>query len=99
MNKEEIELNKVLWKEYSDDTIKATEQELVKQVPPQKMALYAKWMVRGINDTELSKWFKEVRAFAPPELFGMLMQLAAAELPALRYEKLKQTLDSAALAA
>jgi hypothetical protein len=99
MNKEEIELNAVLWNEYSDDTIKATEQELVKRVPPQKMGLYAKWMIRGINDTELSTWLKEVKEFAPPEVFSMLIQLAAAELPSVRYEKLKQSLDASALAA
>jgi hypothetical protein len=99
MNKEEIELNAVLWNEYSDDSIRATEQELVKRVPPQKMGLYAKWMIRGINDAELSKWLKEVKEFAPPEVFGMLIQLAASELPSFRYEKLKQSLDASAIAA
>ncbi|MDZ7648287.1 MAG: hypothetical protein U5K54_14500 [Cytophagales bacterium] len=61
MNKEEIELNAALWERYTDMEIKAIEQTLVQNIPPQKMMQYAKWMIRGINDKELIHWLGEVR--------------------------------------
>lgn len=96
MNKEEIELNAVLWKTYSDDEIRAIEQTLIQQIPPQKMAKYAKWMVRGINDTELARWFNEVNQFAPKEVFNMLSGIAETELSATRFDRLMQTLSQPA---
>mgnify|MGYP001028428009 CR=1 FL=1 len=97
MNKEEIELNAVLWKQYSDATIKATEQALVQSVPPQKMMKYAKWMVRGINNTELMKWLQEVRAFAPAELLTALLSLMEHELPAERFDRVMRELNKPAM--
>jgi len=93
MNKEEIELNAVLWKTYTDSEIIAIEQQLVQQIPPQKMAAYAKWMVRGINNQELIKWFSEVRQFAPAPVFGMLMEIAEKELEADRLTEIKTALE------
>lgn len=84
MNKEEIELNEALWERYSDTEIKSIEQTLVQSIPPQKMAQYAKWMIRGINDKELVHWLDEVRRFAPPPVFEMLIAIAEVELPQQR---------------
>lgn len=92
MNKEEIELNAVLWRHYSDATIKATEQALVQSVPPQKMMKYARWMVRGTNNTELIKWLQEVRAFAPAELLTTLLSLLEQELPTERFDRVMRGL-------
>lgn len=89
MNKEEIELNKALWDQYTDDEIKSTEQRLVQQVPPAKMMKYAKWMIRGINDSELSHWLSEVRVTAPAPVFAGLYQIAEKELPPTRFDTLK----------
>ena len=100
MNKEEIELNSVLWERYTDGEIKAIEQSLVAQVPPPKMAAYAKWMMRGMNDTELIHWFQEVREFAPAPMFGLLTGILRAELSVERIafieRKLNETVKKAA---
>lgn len=93
MNKEEIELNAVLWNHYSDSQIKATEQQLVQQIPPDKMARYAKWMIKGINDAELAHWLREVKAFAPAPVFEMLNGIAQQELDGTRYQLLQQNLE------
>jgi hypothetical protein len=69
MNKEEIKLNEVLWREYSDVSIKATEQALVQSISPEKMAVYAKWMVRGANNAEILKWLDEVKEICPCSRF------------------------------
>lgn len=93
MNKEEIELNANLWKHYTDAEIKSIEQTLVNQIPPQKMAAYARWMIRGINDQELFKWLNEVRHFAPKEVFSMLTSIARENLNGYRFQSLQEKLN------
>lgn len=99
MNKEEIELNAALWERYSDLEIKTIEQTLVQQVPPQKMMQYAKWMIRGISDKELIHWLGEIRAFAPPPVFEMLISIAEVELSATRYQAITDALNKTVKAA
>lgn len=86
MNKEEIELNGTLWKQYSDQEIKSIEQKIVQNTPPQKMSRYAKWMIRGISDQEIIHWLGEVRDSAPAPVFQMLIGIAEKELTSERYE-------------
>jgi hypothetical protein len=93
MNKEEIELNAVLWEKYSDQEIRMIEQTLVQSIPPQKMMKYAKWMIRGINDTEIIHWLSEVKAFAPAPVFEMLINIAEVELPTQRYQVVADALN------
>jgi len=93
MNKEEIELNAVLWEVYTDEQIKATEQTLVQQTPPQKMMQYAKWMIRGCNTMELAKWLREIRMGAPAEVFAVMMKLAEEQLPVSRFEEVKKSME------
>jgi hypothetical protein len=94
MNKEEIELNAALWARYTDLEIKSIEQTLVQNIPPQKMAQYAKWMIRGINDNELIHWLDEVRRFAPPPVFEMLISIAEVELSQQRFAKINDRLKN-----
>jgi hypothetical protein len=94
MNKEEIELNAALWEHYSDAEIKSIEQTLVESIPPQKMMKSAKWMIRGINNIELIHWLEEVRRFAPPPVFEMLISIAETELPVERFELITKALKN-----
>lgn len=94
MNKEEIQLNEVMWKEYSDVSIKATEQALVQSIPPEKMAVYAKWMLRGNNDADIIRWLTEVRDFAPAEVGMVLKSMASQELSAERYARIESEVFS-----
>ncbi len=93
MNKEELQLNEVLWKEYSDDTIKATEQALVQAIPPAKMAAFAHWMIKGINNPELTKWLGEVKRFAPAPVFEMLDGIAKTQLADDHYNKIRASVE------
>ena len=92
MNKEELELNEALWKHYTDAEIKATEQTVVQQIPPAKMAAYAKWIARGINDHELYHWLHEVRMAAPAQVFVNLKKTVSEQLSAERNQLLEQSL-------
>ena len=93
MNKEEIALNAVLWEKYSDQEIRMIEQTLVQSIPPQKMMKYAKWMIRGINNSEIIHWLSEVKAFAPTPVFEMLISIAEVELPTQRYQAVADALQ------
>jgi len=93
MNKEEIQLNASLWKYYTDVEIKQIEQTLVQQIPPQKMALYAKWMIKGINNVELAHWMHEVHMFAPKEVYQLLDITASEHLTEERYKKVHAIVD------
>ncbi len=88
MNKEELELNQVLWSHYTDEEIKATEHTMVQQIAPEKMIQYAKWIIRGNNDEDLYQWLKGVQMFAPAEVFKSLFAIAQTELNAERVQAL-----------
>ncbi|MEP2671272.1 MAG: hemerythrin domain-containing protein [Cyclobacteriaceae bacterium] len=88
MNKEELELNQVLWSYYTDEEIKATEHTMVQQIAPEKMIQYAKWIIRGNNDEDLYQWLKGVQMFAPVEVFKSLFAIAQTELNTERVQAL-----------
>lgn len=94
MNKEEITLNKALWEAYTDEQIIATEQALVQSVPPQKMAVNIKWMLRGINNPEIIKWIKGIRDNAPAEVYGMVKMMAQQELDSNRWSIVREALET-----
>lgn len=87
MNKEELELNPVLWSHYTDEEIKTTEHTMVQQIAPEKMIQYARWIIRGNNDEDLYQWLKGVQMFAP-EVFVGLLDIAKSELSSERVQKL-----------
>lgn len=81
MNKEEDILNKVLWQHFTDDEIKLFEQEIIQNTPPEKMRLYAVWMVRALSNPEITTWLREVKQHAPPPVYEMLVNIIKQELP------------------
>ncbi|MBC7903334.1 MAG: hemerythrin domain-containing protein [Gemmatimonadaceae bacterium] len=85
MAKEEILLNRTLWKHYTDDEIMEIQQRLVATIPPQEMAEGAKWMFRGINNSEAIHWLKGVKEEAPEFVFQSLLDIAEREMPAERW--------------
>lgn len=94
MTKEEIDLNNALWKHYSDDEIRSIEQQLVSQIPPDKMMHYALWLIRGLNDVELNTWLTGVKQHAPSPAFQTIMKIAEQELSPIRFEQLHNQLFS-----
>lgn len=99
MKKEEEVLNKLLWRYYSDDDLKGITQSIVSQVPPGKMSLYSKWMMRGLNNAEISNWLKEVKNSAPDFVFESLMGVASAELSEQRWQLVQEDLTEGAMLA
>jgi hemerythrin-like domain-containing protein len=97
MAKEEDVLNGFLWKYYSDAEIKAIEQVIVRSTPPEKQPFVAKWMLRGISNSEAVQWLSEVQRHAPAARFELLFSLAKTELPAKRFEQITALLSERAM--
>jgi hemerythrin-like domain-containing protein len=93
MNREENELLCLLWRHYTDQEILAMQAQILASIAPETMAIEATWMMRSMNNPEITGWMGGVRATAPDHLFAMLVQLAEKELPAARYEAIMERLN------
>lgn len=92
MAKEEDIINKILWRYYSDDEIKAVVGKISKADPPWIHEFYVTWMIRGINNAEAIAWMKAIEKGVPPVVFQSLVQKAKQELPQTRFQKIKESL-------
>lgn len=101
MNKEELELNAALWRNFTDEEIKGIEQTLVGQIPPDKMMKYAHWLFRGLSLQDLYSWLSPIQQNMPEPVFDALMEIAHVQLPTEKFNalsaKLKPQLTQTAL--
>jgi hemerythrin-like domain-containing protein len=93
MAKEENILNKILWRYYSDEEIKAVAGQIGKADPPWIQEFYVTWMLRGINNTEAINWMKAIEKGTPAVVFQTLLQKAEQELPGKRFQTITQSLS------
>jgi hypothetical protein len=99
MAKEEDIINKILWRYYSDDEIKAIGAKLAASVEPWIKDFYTTWMVRGVNDIEAREWIKTVEREMPEVVFQTLLQKAEKEWSKERYRRLTQQLSEGVMVA
>jgi hypothetical protein len=91
MAKEEIEINRVLWANYTDQELLELNERLTASIPPEQKMFAAKWLMRSINKSEAITWLQAVKETSPAFVFEALVDLAHAELP----EKIRsEVLDS-----
>jgi hypothetical protein len=93
MAKEEDLINTLLWRYYSDDAILAIQQQIVLNTTPWLNDFYSKWMLRGINTPEATRWLQAVQATAPEVFFQTLLSKANDELPAGRFDRIASALS------
>jgi hypothetical protein len=93
MNQEETIINEALWQHYTDQDIAAIEKTIVASLPPEKSEFSAKWMMRGLNNTEIANWLKNVQVMAPEIVFNGLCAIAARELPIERWITIRDKMD------
>jgi hypothetical protein len=94
MQREEIELNRLLWDHYTDHEIQMINDRIIAGISPYEMEKDAQWMMRAINPGEAINWLKEVKANAPAPVFEMLFRLTETELP----ERFRAKVQDAVLA-
>ncbi len=95
MAKEEDLSNRLLWRHYSDAEILQIQESIVQHTEPWHQDFYAKWMLRGINNSEAAVWLCSVERAAPEIVYQTLFNKAKQELPKLRFQKLVAALPKA----
>lgn len=80
MGKEEREINALLWEHYSDEEILDLQKQVRSNLSPESEIVMIRWMMRGISDGELERWFKAVKETAPREVWNGLWLIAIDEL-------------------
>ena len=99
MKKEEDVLNKLLWRYYTDEVLHGITMNIIANVAADKMPLYNKWMMRGLSNTEIIGWLKQVKNNAPEFVFNSYVDLAVNELAECRWQKVQEQLTEGAMLA
>lgn len=99
MKKEEDVLNKLLWRYFDDAHLHEITASIIAHVPADKMPLYNKWMMRGLSNTEIILWLKQVKNTAPDFVFNSFAELAENELTETRWQKVQEQLTEGAMLA
>jgi hypothetical protein len=81
MAKEESEINRVLWANFTDQELIELNGRLVSSIPPADMMANVTWFMRGINKAEAIDWLIAVKQAAPPFVFENFFALTDTELP------------------
>jgi hypothetical protein len=85
MAKEEDVLNNILWRHYTDGELMAITGQIISEVPADYVAKYNRWMMRGLNNAEITRWLKGVERNAPEYVFRSLFTTAERELTERRF--------------
>lgn len=94
MNREEDTMLATLWKHNTDEELIAASQAIVASIPPDILMLESKWMMRSMNNAEITEWMTAIKHGAPAEVYTAYMQMAEQELPAERYHAISAALDT-----
>jgi hypothetical protein len=81
MSTAEIEINRVLWANYTDEELLALNARLTASIPVEEKMVSAKWMMRSINKAEAIAWLQTVKETAPSFIFEALLDLTDTDLP------------------
>jgi hemerythrin superfamily protein len=99
MQKEEEIINSLLWRYYADTDLMAITQQIIANIPPDYMAQYSKWMIRGLNNAEITAWLRSVEKNAPEVVFQSLFVIAEKELPQIRFRQVLEGLTEGTMVA
>jgi len=81
MQREETDLNQLLWENFTDEEILKINDQIVASIPPQEMAVSARWFMQAINSNEVTNWLIAVKQTAPEHVFAGLFELTETCLP------------------
>jgi hypothetical protein len=99
MRKEEILINAVLWKNYTDEQILDLSKQIAAAASPEEMGLVSQWMIRSINNNEAINWLLGLKVVAPAFVLQSILTTAEKSLPVERFEKIKEAVETKSIAA
>ena len=97
MAKEEDIINKILWRNYSDEQLKGITGNIIANIQPEEMAQFSRWTMRWLSNYEIAEWLKEEKNTAPDFACESLMQTANQELNANRLQLIQEAITEGAL--
>lgn len=97
MNREDSLLNNTLWRHYNDAELQGLEKEIVCNLAPKDLAVYSKWMVRGMSNTEIIKWLRAQERSTDTCIFRSFFHTAEKELPEHRWLQIQEALTEGTL--
>ncbi|MGZ8558901.1 MAG: hypothetical protein ACXWWC_11225 [Chitinophagaceae bacterium] len=92
MAKEELVLNKILWRYYTDEEILDINHRIIRSTSQDVVAFTSAWMMRGLSNTEISGWLKALEKNAPQPVLAQVFDIAEKELPDNRFRKVIENL-------
>ncbi len=95
MNVEETENTWVFWDVYTDEEIIAMSRAISASIPPEKMAIFLRWMLPSVSAPERAAMLADMRAGMPAAVFASVCRLAESVLPPKDWMKLEASLDAA----
>jgi hypothetical protein len=99
MASEEMEINHLLWYQFSDAKLVLMEKQILATLSPAEMFMYSKWMVKGLSETELEEWLSGLKKAVRGLVFNSVMNHIKGQLSAESWYKLKDNLAEGAMAA
>lgn len=92
MGKEELVINEILWRYFSDNEILQIQNRIVASTQPWHQDFFSKWMLRGINNSEATSWLLAVERTAPPIVYQTLFNKARQQFTNSRFQQLVESL-------
>lgn len=99
MAKEENLVNRALWRYFTDAELHQLTQKIISSIPPDTMDKFNHRMMRGLSNSEIASWLKEVKNNAPDTVFQSLLQTAGEELTPHRWQQVQETITEGVLIA
>jgi len=99
MAKEEKVISPLLWRYYTDKELHDITLQILKAVPQHEMNFFSRWMVKGLNNSEILHWLKGVKNSAPQPAFQALLTIAEEELHPHRWNLVQESLTDGAMVA
>lgn len=96
MIREDKLINSILWHHYSDTALLGLEKEIVAHLPPKDLAALSKWIIRGMNNTEIIEWLRAIEKTTVTAIFRAFFASAEKELPENRWQKIQEALAEGA---
>ncbi len=88
MNKEEHSLLLELWKYYTDEELHEVTKNIVASIKPEILMVESRWMIRSLNDSEITEWFTGIYKNTASEVFTKYVNMAQKELSNERFERI-----------
>ncbi len=99
MTKEEEIINKLLWRNYSDEELFGIAVSILANTPLEQTTQFTKWMMRGLSNIEITNWLIDVKNTGPDFVFQSLLKTAEQQLIPQRLQLVQEALTEGAMIA